>query len=108
MCNVVKNLVIPIYRDIKLKTPFVVQEGKRELHHTYLDTVGRPVVVAHKQNLVEQHIQEFEVLEHLGKIGSKSGQFCFGKHGLTVSQLPSNAKLEKCGGLDRLLTENIL
>ena len=38
-----------------------MEEGKRELHHTYLDTVGRPVVVAQKNYLVEQHIQDFEV-----------------------------------------------
>ena len=38
-----------------------MEEGHRELHFTYLDTVGRPVVVAHKTNLVEQHIQDFEV-----------------------------------------------
>ena len=31
------------------------------LHHTYLDTVGRPVVQFRKQNLVEEHIQDFEV-----------------------------------------------
>lgn len=30
-------------------------------HHTYLDTVGRPVVVISKNNLVEQHIADFEV-----------------------------------------------
>jgi len=48
-------------KDIKLKTPFAVQEGKHELHHTYLDTMGKPVVVAHKNNIVEQHIQEFEI-----------------------------------------------
>lgn len=29
-----------------------------ELHYTYLDTFGRPVAVAHKENLVEQHIQD--------------------------------------------------
>jgi len=48
-------------KDIRLKAPFAVQEGKRELHHTYLDTVGRPIIVAYKKNLVEQHIQEFEI-----------------------------------------------
>lgn len=45
-----------------LKTPFNVEKGKNELHYTYLDTVGRPVIVAYKNNLVEQHIQDFEVL----------------------------------------------
>ena len=38
-----------------------MEEGKRELHFTYLDTVGRPVIVARKSSLVEQHIQDFEV-----------------------------------------------
>lgn len=45
-----------------------MEEGKRELHFTYLDTVGRPVVVAHKTNLVEQHIQDFEVKADCGCI----------------------------------------
>lgn len=47
--------------DIELKSPFPMEEGKREVHYTYLDTVGRPVIVARKTNLVEQHIQDFEV-----------------------------------------------
>ena len=50
-----------LYSNIELKAPFDMEEGKRELHFTYLDTVGRPVVVAHKTYLVEQHIQDFEV-----------------------------------------------
>lgn len=44
-----------------LKTPFNVEKGENGLHYTYLDTVGRPVIVAYKNNLVEQHIQDFEV-----------------------------------------------
>ena len=44
-----------------LKTPFNVQKGDNGLHYTYLDTVGRPVIVAYKNNLVEEHIQDFEV-----------------------------------------------
>jgi len=31
------------------------------VHYTYLDTTGRPVVVLSKTDLVEQHIQDFEV-----------------------------------------------
>lgn len=54
--------------DIQLKTPFKMEEGKRELHYTYLDTVGRPVVVAQKTNLVEQHIQDFELHYSFNKV----------------------------------------
>ena len=32
-----------------------------ESHSTYLDTSGRTVIVTHKNNLVEQHIQDFQV-----------------------------------------------
>jgi len=46
---------------IKLKAPFGVDQGEQEIHKTYLDTVGRPVVVLSKNNLVEGHIQDFEV-----------------------------------------------
>lgn len=48
-------------RDIKLKTPFPVSRLDDHRHYTYLDTVGRPVIVLEKSNLVEQHIQHFEV-----------------------------------------------
>ncbi|KAL5475024.1 hypothetical protein EMCRGX_G027071 [Ephydatia muelleri] len=48
-------------KNIVLKAPYSVQEQPREVLHTYLDTVGRPVVVATKSNLVEQHIVDFEL-----------------------------------------------
>lgn len=41
--------------------PYAVERLPDELHYTYLDTVGRPVIVLKKANLVEQHIQDFEV-----------------------------------------------
>ena len=49
------------HSDIILKAPYPVEEDEMTLHHTYLDTVGRPVVQFRKQNLVEEHIQDFEV-----------------------------------------------
>lgn len=70
---VVDHLVLRIIlpegcTDIQLKTPFKMDEGKRELHFTYLDTVGRPVIVAHKSSLVEQHIQDFELHYSFNKV----------------------------------------
>ena len=38
-----------------------MQLAEQELKLTYLDTVGRPVIVCRAENLVEQHIQEFEL-----------------------------------------------
>lgn len=55
------NFVL-IFRNIKLKAPYEVQRDADKLHFTYLDTVGRPVVTLHKDRLVEQHIQDFEVV----------------------------------------------
>ena len=46
---------------MELKTPFDVVKGDNTRHYTYLDTMGRPVIIAYKNNLVEQHIQDFEV-----------------------------------------------
>lgn len=48
-------------KNTKLVTPFDVKKDKNSLHFTYLDTVGRPVIVAHKTNLVDAHIQDFEL-----------------------------------------------
>ena len=63
---VVDDLVLKVVlpegaKNIKFVAPFEVQEEKREIHKTYLDTCGRTVVVIKKKNLVENHIQDFEV-----------------------------------------------
>jgi len=47
--------------DIHLKTPYSTARDKDALHYTYLDTIGRPVITLRKDNLVEQHILDFEV-----------------------------------------------
>ena len=49
------------FRNIQFKAPFKVEEKPRELLYTYLDTTGRPVVMATASNLVDQHIDEFDL-----------------------------------------------
>lgn len=44
-----------------METPYPVSRDSDQLHYTYLDTFGRPVLVATKSNLVEQHIQDMVV-----------------------------------------------
>lgn len=49
-------------RNINLQPPsYEIEQANEELMLTYLDTVGRPVIVCTAQNLVEQHIQDFEL-----------------------------------------------
>ncbi|XP_022099893.1 dolichyl-diphosphooligosaccharide--protein glycosyltransferase subunit 1-like [Acanthaster planci] len=55
-------------KDIDLKTSFDIERKSDELHFTYLDTIGRPVIVARKTNLVEQHIADFELHYSFNKI----------------------------------------
>uniref|UniRef100_A0A8D1H1Y8 Dolichyl-diphosphooligosaccharide--protein glycosyltransferase subunit 1 n=1 Tax=Sus scrofa TaxID=9823 RepID=A0A8D1H1Y8_PIG len=45
-------------KNIQVDSPYEISRAPDELHYTYLDTFGRPVIVAHKKNLVEQHIQD--------------------------------------------------
>lgn len=47
--------------NIKLKAPYAIDRLPDTLHFTYLDTKGRPVVVLHKTNLIEHHIQDVEI-----------------------------------------------
>lgn len=47
--------------NLQLETPYPVQRLPDYLHYTYLDTKGRPVVSVRKTNVVENHIQDFEV-----------------------------------------------
>ncbi|KAK6620620.1 hypothetical protein RUM43_010912 [Polyplax serrata] len=53
---------------VQLKTPYPVQRLPDQLHFTYLDTSGRKVIVLKKDNLVENHIQDFELSYTFPKI----------------------------------------
>ncbi|KAM9759701.1 dolichyl-diphosphooligosaccharide--protein glycosyltransferase subunit 1 [Menidia menidia] len=55
-------------RNIHVDTPYKIDRMPNQLHYTYLDTFGRPVLVATKGNLVEQHIQDFVVHYNFNKI----------------------------------------
>eukprot|EP00794_Sanderia_malayensis_P007610 gene7610-8450_t len=62
----VKDLTVKIIlpegvKDIKVKTPFHIDEESKHLHFTYLDTVGRPVIALKKRDVVENHIQDMEI-----------------------------------------------
>ncbi|XP_043934347.1 dolichyl-diphosphooligosaccharide--protein glycosyltransferase subunit 1 [Protopterus annectens] len=55
-------------KNIHLENPYEINRAQDELHYTYLDTFGRPVVVAYKNNLVEQHIQDIVLHYTFNKI----------------------------------------
>lgn len=47
--------------NIKANLPYAVTRSPDSLHYTYLDTKGRPVITFSKKNLVENHIQDFQL-----------------------------------------------
>lgn len=54
------NVILPEgSTNIELVTPYSVIRLEAEVMHTYLDTIGRPVVSFSKLNLVENHISDF-------------------------------------------------
>lgn len=53
-----------------MDTPYKIDRMPNQLHYTYLDTFGRPVLVATKNNLVEHHIQDV-VVRRLTRVFSK-------------------------------------
>lgn len=55
-------------KNIQVDSPYEISRAPDELHYTYLDTFGRPVIVAHKENLVEQHIQDIVVHYTFNKV----------------------------------------
>ncbi|CAB1353504.1 unnamed protein product [Coregonus sp. 'balchen'] len=55
-------------QNIHVETPYPIDRIPDQLHYTYLDTFGRPVLVASKNNLVEQHIQDVVVHYTFNKI----------------------------------------
>ncbi|XP_053576696.1 dolichyl-diphosphooligosaccharide--protein glycosyltransferase subunit 1 [Bombina bombina] len=71
--QVVDSLTVKIIlpegaKNIHVDNPYDINRAPDELHYTYLDTFGRPVIVAHKNNLVEQHIQDVVVHYTFNKI----------------------------------------
>lgn len=47
--------------NIRVHVPYSVHRHGNTFHKTYLDTVGRPVLSLSKKNIIETHIQEFEL-----------------------------------------------
>lgn len=54
--------------NINLKTPYPVERLTDSLHHTYLDTKGRTVIILRKENLIESHIQDFKLSYSFSRI----------------------------------------
>ncbi len=54
--------------DLEFVAPYPVERGDDQLHFTYLDTVGRPVVVINIKNTVENHIQDFQLKYKFQKV----------------------------------------
>lgn len=76
-------------RNIQVDSPYEISRAPDELHYTYLDTFGRPVIVAHKKNLVEQHIQDMVVCAPQPCLpGLLPGQWLQGQGLAILSSLP--------------------
>lgn len=54
--------------NIKLEPPYSIERRPNSLVHTYLDTVGRPVISFSQSNLVENHIAEFTLKYKFSKV----------------------------------------
>jgi len=55
------TLHLGLCRNVGVSLPYPAERQKDQLHFTYLDTVGRPVVIIKNAKLVEQHIDDFTV-----------------------------------------------
>jgi len=53
--------------DIQYRVPFEVDSQDHDKHFTYLDTVGRPVLILQKNNIVGAHNQYFQVTYSFSK-----------------------------------------
>jgi oligosaccharyltransferase complex subunit alpha (ribophorin I) len=54
-------------KNARFELPFAVDSEEAELHYTYLDTSGRPMLVLHKKNVVAEHNQHFQVSYNFSK-----------------------------------------
>lgn len=61
---IAENLIVKVIlpegaKDIKSHLPFKVEDQYEELEHSYLDTIGRPVLVLEKRNAADFHRKPF-------------------------------------------------
>ncbi|XP_022821535.1 dolichyl-diphosphooligosaccharide--protein glycosyltransferase subunit 1 [Spodoptera litura] len=60
--EVVTKIILPEgSTSVKVNLPYPVTRLPDSLHFTYLDTKGRPVISFSKKNIVENHIQDFQL-----------------------------------------------
>ncbi|CAI5446915.1 unnamed protein product [Caenorhabditis angaria] len=60
--KLVTKVVLPEHvKKVKISTPYAVNRKPDELRPTYLDTIGRLVIVVEKENVVTDHSQFFTV-----------------------------------------------
>uniref|UniRef100_A0A2M4A0S2 Dolichyl-diphosphooligosaccharide--protein glycosyltransferase subunit 1 n=1 Tax=Anopheles triannulatus TaxID=58253 RepID=A0A2M4A0S2_9DIPT len=60
--EVVVKIILPEgSSNIKLIAPYSITRHPDSLHYTYLDTFGRPVIMFSKRNVVENHINDFNL-----------------------------------------------
>ncbi|XP_021917698.1 dolichyl-diphosphooligosaccharide--protein glycosyltransferase subunit 1 isoform X2 [Zootermopsis nevadensis] len=55
-------------QNMQLTTPYPIEHLPNSLHFTYLDIKGRPVIILRKKNLVENHIQDFQLQYNFPRI----------------------------------------
>lgn len=67
--ELVTKIILPEgSKNIKLIAPYSVERLPDTLHYTYLDTFGRPVITFRKKNLVENHINDFNLKYNFSKV----------------------------------------
>ncbi|XP_047520121.1 dolichyl-diphosphooligosaccharide--protein glycosyltransferase subunit 1 [Pieris napi] len=60
--ELVTKVILPEgVHNIKINFPYSITKLPDTLHYTYLDTQGRPVISFTKKNIVENHIQDFQL-----------------------------------------------
>ncbi|XP_021192112.2 dolichyl-diphosphooligosaccharide--protein glycosyltransferase subunit 1 [Helicoverpa armigera] len=60
--EVVTKIILPEgSTSVKVNLPYPVTRLPDSLHYTYLDTKGRPVISFTKKNIVENHIEDFQL-----------------------------------------------
>ncbi|CAH0557886.1 unnamed protein product [Brassicogethes aeneus] len=56
------SIVLPVgVSNIRVKTPYETKRLDDGVTYKYLDSIGRTIIKLRKNNLVEQHIQDFEI-----------------------------------------------
>jgi oligosaccharyltransferase complex subunit alpha (ribophorin I) len=97
---VIEKLIVKVIlpegaKNMTVHIPYSIDKESRGIHHSYLDTIGRPVVLLEKSNLVNEHARFFQISYTFGSLNLlRKPLFVFGVFAVVCGVIMLSSRFE--------------